>query len=131
MTMSQKYRLGQVVERYIEGLWFSASIVGLNQELKTVNLHYLDDGNAEEEVPLSEIRQSNQLQSSVVMQIKDTLPRPLAGLVEDDYEIRKQHKPTVIIHHQSNTSDEAIIMNGAENKLAAGGGLRALRYLKK
>jgi hypothetical protein len=128
--MTQKYRKGQIIERYIEGLWFSAVIADLNQDLKAVSLRYLDDGNEEAEVPFNEIRESNQLNSSVKKTVKDTLPRPLAGLVEDDYEIRKLHKTTVIIHHQ-NTSDEAIIMNGAENKLAAGGGLRALRYLKK
>ena len=60
---------------------------------------------------------------------KDTLPKPLAGLVEDDSEARSTNRPTIVIHDCAET-EQAIIINGAENKLAAGGGLRALRYLK-
>ena len=59
----------------------------------------------------------------------DTLPKPLAGLIEDDSEVRYKHVPTVTIHQTLDT-EEAIIINGSESKLAAGGGLRALRYLK-
>jgi len=39
--------------------------------------------------------------------------------------------PTVVIHNNIDEDDEAICLKGAENKLAAGGGLRALRYLRK
>ena len=61
-----------------------------------------------------------------------TLARPLSGLVDDDYESRNRLKPKVHIHsNQDENDDESIILNGAENRLAAGGGLRALRYLRK
>ena len=49
---------------------------------------------------------------------------------EDDAIERRAHRPTVIMHSSTDT-EEAIILNGAENRLAAGGGLRELRYLRK
>lgn len=39
----------------------------------------------------------------------------MVGLVEDDYEARKLHVPTVYVHEDS-TLDQAILINGAENK---------------
>lgn len=62
--------------------------------------------------------------------IKDTLKKPLAGLFDDDSEARKEHVTTSIVHKCADT-EEAIILNGAENQLAAGGGLRALRFIRK
>lgn len=124
---------GDTVERYLEGIWFLAIIQDVHKIDKSLTLKYIDDGNIESHVPLEEVRISQKgSQSSFGMLSptkKDTLMRPLAGLVEDDYEIRNKHQPTVIVHN--NMNDGAIILNGAENKLAAGGGLRALRYLKK
>jgi hypothetical protein len=61
--------------------------------------------------------------------IRDPLPKPLLGLVEDDSAARSSHRPTVVVHTDTNT-EEAIIINGAGDTLAVGGGLRALRYLK-
>lgn len=60
----------------------------------------------------------------------ETLRKPLAGLVEDDCEDRNSHATFSVVHHSADT-EEAIILNGAENELAAGGGLRALRFIRK
>jgi hypothetical protein len=60
---------------------------------------------------------------------KDTLKKPLAGLIEDDFEIRANHKHHTKVHSSSDTED-AIILHGEEKHMAAGGGLRALRFLK-
>jgi hypothetical protein len=54
----------------------------------------------------------------------------LAGLVDDDTDIRDLLMPQVTVH-DSNDTEEAIIINGTSEKLARGAGLRALRYLKK
>jgi hypothetical protein len=132
-------RIGDYVERDIEGMWFAGIVEKVNKRDETAVIKYLDDGNIEEDVEFIKLRPLSKKKVISVNENqpnneqnkrKDTLPRPLAGLVEDDYEIRNSVKPTVFIHDSSST-DEAIIMNGAENKLAAGGGLRALRYLKK
>ena len=55
---------------------------------------------------------------------------PNLGLIEDDSEERRERVPTITIHNQVDDED-AIMLKGAENKQAAGGGLRALRYLRK
>ena len=127
---------GMLVERLIEGLWFTAVIEDINSKHRNVTLKYLDDGNIEDAVSYEDVREisSNDLIAESKCEGKSGdaysyLPKPLTGLIEDDYEIRKNHIPTVTVHNTSET-DEAIILNGAENKLAAGGGLRALRYLK-
>lgn len=148
-------RVGQLVERNIEGVWFQAVVREVDKRRLLLQLCYTDDGNIEDGVHIDELREVSshedkdwdsksssegkqgegkddkdydKRQSSCVK--KDaTLPKPLAGLIEDDYEIRTNHIPTVTIHQNLDT-EEAIIINGSESKLAAGGGLRALRYLK-
>lgn len=120
------------VQRGIEGEWFDAIVEEIDRSRQVCTVRYLDDDNIETDVPLDEVRKATNEennQRSVNTSRKETLPRPLAGLVDDDHEFRKKHMPTVFVH-DDNSNDEAIIMNGAENKLAAGGGLRALRYLK-
>jgi len=124
---------GDIVERNLEGMWFQAVIQEISLKDKLLTLKYLDDGNTENYVPFEETRKSTNINGSTFIRSpskKDTLMRPLAGLVEDDYESRNLHQPTVVVHNSTNDHG-AIILNGAENKLAAGGGLRALRYLKK
>jgi hypothetical protein len=100
-----------------------------------LDIKYFDDGNVEMGVPLEEVRLASENDDPALTSPrsdgsgKRLLPRPLVGLIEDDYETRKSQMPTVLVH-EDNQPDEVIVMNGAENKLAAGGGLRALRYLK-
>jgi hypothetical protein len=129
-----RYKVGDQVERNIEGMWFVAVVERCSSSNDSVDIKYLDDGNREDGVHTSEIRKhasSNSIgDENLQNRQKTTLARPLAGLVEDDYEVRNAAKPTILLHENGNI-DEAIILNGAENRLAAGGGLRALRYLKK
>ncbi len=132
MSGSIQFYPRDLVERNIEGIVFLGRIESINRKLGTVDIRYLDDCRLERDVPLDEICKSENINSSEVaptMQRNETLPRPLAGLVDDDYEIRNSKVPTVFVH-ETPTSDDSIVMNGAENRLAAGGGLRALRYLK-
>jgi len=130
-----KFSTGSYVERVIDGMWFVARIEKIDERKQEVRLCYVDDHNIEDKVPFGEIRptrpnsgQGPPVQISNCSQV--TLAKPLAGLIEDDAEQRLAHRPTVVIHSCAD-SEEAIILNGAENRLAAGGGLRALRHLRK
>lgn len=175
----ENFVVGDIIERSIDDLNFIAIIETINYRSKTVSITYLDDLNTEDNVPFDEInlipnfnKKESKLYQNYLEEKElsnndttlnsprpktrgaDTLPRPLAGLVEDDYETRNNFIPTVSFHNKENkiknisydsedSKDnhekrivkdaddlELIVMNGAENKLAAGGGLRALRYLK-
>ena len=131
---------GDVVIRSIEGCTFVAKVTHVNARDREVNIEYVDDGNVELDVSFDEIHQIKGDQEKAIQSVVscnkriETLAKPLLGLVEDDYEARKKHQPTIFIHENKEEEEEsksAIILNGAENRLAAGGGLRALRYLKK
>lgn len=134
-----RIKVGDVVLRSIEGLDFEARVLEVDQKQRSVTIEYLDDGNVEMGVEFSEIQEIIEGKSeSKTNNIEkngrkiETLAKPLFGLVEDDYEIRKNHQPKITIHSNYEEDDKAaIILNGAENRLAAGGGFRALRYLKK
>jgi hypothetical protein len=127
-------QIGTYVERDIEGIWFAASVIEYNAVEDTVTLRYVDDDNVEEGVPLDEVRlasQHDELKSEAKTSERTKRPaaKALEGMEEDDSEERNRIVPQVTVH-QSVESERAIIINGAENKLAVGGGLRALRYLK-
>ena len=127
-------RVGASVVRNIEGIWFPAVVESIDVRRQTCTIKYLDDDNLET-VLIEELRGAEDKPSSGTNAhrgndtVRNPLPRPLAGLVEDDYEERNNHRPTVTVHTDANT-EEGIIINGAESTLAVGGGLRALRYLK-
>ena len=127
---------GSSIERILDGVWFDATINSIDVRRKTASIIYVDDGNMEDDVPLDEIRLSDSQHTAVANKLhpetNNKLLRPLAGLIEDDSEARKFQPPTVIIHQSNDSSMEepAIIINGADSKLAVGGGLRAIKYLK-
>lgn len=122
---------GCTIERNIEGQWFLGIVLDVDLKEGTATIKYSDDGNVECEVLLDDVRISEERKhDDQQLSTKNSLSKPLAGLVEDDYEFRKNHQPTIFVHDNANT-DETIVINGAENRVAAGGGLRALRYLKK
>ena len=128
---------GILVERKIDDIRFLAKIENVDSKNETVTLQYIDDGNVEDSVPFNEvlmIADSKNCSSSSQKETKQhqsiSLSKPLAGLVDDDYEVRNKLMPVIVLHGNREQNDNAIIMNSAENKLAAGGGLRALRYLK-
>lgn len=128
---------GDYVLRNIEGVKFAAKVLDIYYKDKEMKIQYIDDNNVEDNVSFSEAERVTEEYKQVDLgkSRKDTLQKPLIGLFEDDHEIRKKHIPTVLIHDSKydthEIEEEAIILNGAENRLAAGGGLRALRYLKK
>jgi len=142
------FRKGTHIERSIDGMWFSGVIEFSDSKTRIATVVYDDDGNTEENIPFEEIRllecESDAKSSgsdSRSSSAKDTKSpgkssssmRPLASLVDDDdSEMRAAQKVTVTIHQAGDVdaSEPAIIINGADSKLAVGGGLRALRYLR-
>ena len=131
----ERLRPGRTVERLIEGMWFSAVVERADCKEQSLILKYIDDGNIEEDVPFDEVRIAEcKLRSNndpgEEKSRKSTVPKPLAGFIEDDEESRNGQMPTVVIHSSADT-ENAIIINGAQSKLAVGGGLKALRYLKR
>lgn len=132
--MDNVFKKGSTVERDIDGVWYKATIQSIDQKKMLCSIKYSDDGNMEEDVPFGDMRPSTEDPFSGFLSIftfakKCTLPKPLAGLVEDDSVARNMLTTTVTIHTDTNT-DEAIIINGTADRIAVGGGLRALRYLK-
>ena len=156
------HQVGDMIERQIENMWFGAIIESVNLTRRMLKVRYLDDGNIEDGVPMSECRRVNEgggedgegkhdgnyeskgieskweskhsekhegdTKGSCVA-IKDTLLKPLAGLIEDDCNERSRSATVAKIHKSADTED-AIILHGEESRMAAGGGLRALRFLK-
>ena len=125
---------GEIIQRHLEGMEFVAEILSISAKTSHVTVRYLDDGNIEEDVEMDEIsKYSGEAKYNGPPNAgsnQSSQMKPLAGLVEDDHEVRKNCQPVITVH-QCSTEDGAILLNGAENKVAAGGGLRALRYLKK
>lgn len=137
------FRPGCTIERHIEGMWFAAVIETADHKDCSVTVKYIDDGNVEEGVPFDEIRRADvKLPSNNHFEEKEskeelmtprttsTVPKPLAGFIDDDYEERNSQVPQVVIHSTVET-ENAIIINGSHGKLAVGGGVKALRYLKR
>lgn len=137
------FQVGQVVERVIDDCWYQARVTVVDAEIEELDLVYLDDGNKEQGVNFDDVRPfvegekedvsasegSNGGSTAMAAAAKTTLRKPLAGLVEDDWQERQSHVPTAVVH-ASHDTEEAIILNGAENEQAAGGGLRALRFIR-
>jgi len=157
------HQVGDIIERQIENMWFGAIIESVNLTRRSLKVRYLDDGNIEDGVPMSECRRMGDEGNGVggegkdgenyeskgieskweskhsekhegdtkgsCVAKKDTLLKPLAGLIEDDCNERSRAVSVAQIHKSADTED-AIILHGEESRMAAGGGLRALRFLK-
>lgn len=130
-----KFAVGDRVERDIEGMTFVGTIERISSAL--ADIRYLDDDNVEKNIPIDELIRIDEpeevervLSRNKSSQSTVSLQKPLSGLIDDDEEQRRSQLPTVLIHQDNSETTEAIVFHGAENRLAAGGGLRALRYLK-
>ena len=131
-------KVGMLVERQIDNILFLGIIETIDQKKRCVTIRYIDDNNIEDNISIDDVKyhdiaeskdSENRINIDCKGVRKDTLPKPLLGLIEDDSDYRNSITPIVTIHDSVET-EEAIILNGAENKLAAGGGLRAVRGLK-
>ena len=144
-----KFKPGDVVERDIEGMWFKGMVIELGPTGK-LTIQYFDDDNIEKGVPACECRDLSNNNGTYetkggsegkyeedsqrgtklrVVKKGDTLLKPLAGMIDDDCEEREKLVPKSIVHTSDDTEDgKTILLHGAEQEMAAGGGLRALRF---
>jgi len=132
------FKIGMLVERQLDNEIFLGKIENIDKNKRILTIRYMDDNNIEDNIPFEDVKyhdlaESKEIENRFNIECKgvrkDTLPKPLLGLIEDDSDYRNSITPIVTIHDSVET-EEAIILNGAENKLAAGGGLRAIRKLK-
>lgn len=131
-------KVGTLVERQLDNEIFLGVIETIDQTKRCVTIRYIDDNNTEDNISMDDVKyhdkaESKDIENRINIESKgfrkDTLLKPLLGLIEDDSDYRNSITPIVTIHDSVET-EEAIILNGAENKLAVGGGLRAIRKLK-
>ena len=145
-----RFKPGDLIERDIEGMWFKGMVIELGPTGK-LTIQYFDDENVEKDVSASECRATSEDNGTYetkgdnegkgdadshlgtklrVVKKGDTLMKPLAGMIDDDCEERGKLIPKSIVHTSDDTEDgRTILLHGAEQEMAAGGGLRALRFL--
>lgn len=102
-----EYKIGMIVERIIEDTWFIGKIIEISYNKNECTIRYLDDDLLEEDIPIDEIRLSSQNIDITEFRAerKNTLPKPLIGLVEDDSEVRSVHQPIAIVHQDADTGN--------------------------
>uniref|UniRef100_A0A7S1TVG1 Tudor domain-containing protein n=1 Tax=Phaeomonas parva TaxID=124430 RepID=A0A7S1TVG1_9STRA len=131
--------VGAVVEREIDGLWFPARIIrGTFGEL--FDVEYLDDGNVETDVPRAELRPANvndldleaaTAKAEAASQAALKVPEVLRNIVpQEEIEII-ECQPKVVRHGVNDDTRATALVLGAEQGVAHGGGLRALRSLRR
>jgi hypothetical protein len=102
-------QVAMFVERNIDGQWFPAELLIVDNSYGVVTLKYVDDDNIEEMVPIDEVRVplrgSSNSSSSPQVDKKKTLPKPLAGLIYDDCEERQNHIPRSVVHMNEDDAD--------------------------
>ena len=102
--------VGTLVERYVEDIWFTARITGIDDANQECSLSYIDDDWEETNVPFGDIRLLNADCKLVGEKVGRTskLPKPLLGLIDDDSDKRYAHEPIVEVHRDSNTGISAL-----------------------
>jgi hypothetical protein len=105
---STMFRVSMLVERYIDGEWFLGQIIKIDKDDDMLTLKYADDDNIEDMVPPEDVRIPTSTHPvSPKVERKNTLPKPLAGLMEDDSDIRNAHRPTCVVH---SNNDEGYLL---------------------
>ncbi|KAF1336702.1 hypothetical protein FI667_g487, partial [Globisporangium splendens] len=131
-------RVGSRVERELDGLWFPATIVGIDDD-GLFELEYDEDHNREMDISADELRHLDEtIERPKTPAVVPTLtPQQRKLLWKDsllfqsmaDYDPSKL--PTVVLHHQGEShAASGCIINSLENNIAAGNGLRGIRWLR-
>ena len=143
-----RLREGDSVERDLDGMWFPGRIERVCRDGGDVcyDIVYLDDGNRESNVPWDELRfldddaAESKGGDDAQSPCKAVPLRPLEDLVAlvDDQAYADEFKspvadPKSIVHgiNDEEHSDSTFIVNDEDAKLATGGGLRGIRFLRK
>eukprot|EP00638_Chattonella_subsalsa_P008602 CAMPEP_0117754038 /NCGR_PEP_ID=MMETSP0947-20121206/12594_1 /TAXON_ID=44440 /ORGANISM="Chattonella subsalsa, Strain CCMP2191" /LENGTH=155 /DNA_ID=CAMNT_0005573057 /DNA_START=88 /DNA_END=552 /DNA_ORIENTATION=+ len=144
------WQVGDTVERNIDTEWFAAKILRIFEEdddYVVYDLEYIDDGNIENGVAEDELRTADHESIEVALARADEsatkggaggtrAPRPLTGALfpasqEDEEEDAKRaaQTPRVIVHGLAEDGEAtAYVINGPENNVATGSGLRGIRW---
>jgi hypothetical protein len=104
--------IGRIVERIIEDTWFIGKIIDHNHRAEECTIQYLDDDLIESNIPMDEIRFSSKLidLKEIRTEKKQTLSKPLIGLVEDDSDLRSVHQPVAILHSDAGGSSSRLCL---------------------
>uniref|UniRef100_K3X7F7 Tudor domain-containing protein n=1 Tax=Globisporangium ultimum (strain ATCC 200006 / CBS 805.95 / DAOM BR144) TaxID=431595 RepID=K3X7F7_GLOUD len=132
------FRVGSRVERELDGLWFPATVVGVDDD-GLFELEYDEDHNHEMDISADELRHLDEnVQRPKTPALVPTLTPQQRELMRKDsllfqsttdYDPNKM--PTVVLHHQGEShAASGYIINGLENNIAAGNGLRGIRWLR-
>lgn len=97
--------VGTAVERDVDGQWFLAKVVGVDEGSRTYTLRYADDGNEEDEVPHDETRVV-EASEGIGPRFASARSRPpvappfmtLTGILAREEEERVEKEPTIIVH---------------------------------
>ncbi|KAF0698962.1 Aste57867_10453 [Aphanomyces stellatus] len=125
------------VERDIDGLWFPARILADHDD-GTYDVQYDEDHKIEEHIPACELRRRDHARNENQAPPRcytshgrsdDALLRESSLLMQSDYDPNKA--PTVVVHNKGEaTAANGYIINGLETNVAAGNGLRGIRWLR-
>jgi len=131
------FRKGDLVERELEGCWFPARITAVNAD-GSFDVFYTDDGNDEEGVDISELRAGSDESKEEEKEGGFDAERAAATeaaerhLAERKEEGEEEKAPTVVVHATDRgRAASAYIINGVETNIAAGNGIRGIRWLRK
>ncbi|KAF4321570.1 hypothetical protein BBO99_00004602 [Phytophthora kernoviae] len=127
------FSVGSRVERELDGLWFAGTITDADPDSDAYEIEYDEDMNREGEVSASELRlldpsrtREASAKTELTAQEREMLRKDSLLMQTPDYDPNKA--PTVVVHHQGETnSATGYIINGLENNVAAGNGLRGIR----
>ncbi|KAE8978709.1 hypothetical protein PF002_g25380 [Phytophthora fragariae] len=130
------FRVGSRVERELDGLWFPGTITDAEPSSDCYEVEYDEDMNREGEVSASELRLLDPSRSreapaktALTAQEREMLRKDSLLMHTPDFDPNKA--PTVVLHHQGETNAAAgYIINGLENNVATGNGLRGIRWLR-
>ncbi|KAG7392772.1 hypothetical protein PHYPSEUDO_014259 [Phytophthora pseudosyringae] len=130
------FRVGSRVERELDGLWFPGTITDVEAGSDCYEIEYDEDMNREGEVPGSELRlvdpsrtREAPPKTELTAQEREMLRKDSLLMQTPDYDPNKA--PTVVLHHQGETNAAGgYIINGLENNVATGNGLRGIRWLR-
>eukprot|EP00615_Pteridomonas_danica_P013116 CAMPEP_0114342096 /NCGR_PEP_ID=MMETSP0101-20121206/9538_1 /TAXON_ID=38822 ORGANISM="Pteridomonas danica, Strain PT" /NCGR_SAMPLE_ID=MMETSP0101 /ASSEMBLY_ACC=CAM_ASM_000211 /LENGTH=139 /DNA_ID=CAMNT_0001476023 /DNA_START=213 /DNA_END=632 /DNA_ORIENTATION=+ len=134
-----------MVQRNIDDIWFPARILSESKKnpsttsIRNYDVQYLDDGKTEIGVPQDELRLTSEVdrQHNIA---PAALSLPLEGLLDicgtngSSPEIVRT--PRAIIHDQEGNVKDAerdsnvFIIEGQQEKLAVGGGMRGIQFLR-
>ncbi|KAH7491627.1 hypothetical protein PRIC1_002965 [Phytophthora ramorum] len=130
------FRIGSRVERELDGLWFPGTITDAEPDSDCYEVEYDEDMNRESEVSACELRlldTSRTREAPVKMELtaqqQEMLRKDSLLMQSPDYDPNRS--PTVVLHHQGETNAAGgYIINGLENNVATGNGLRGIRWLR-